>query len=104
MDTAVNGQEAVDQFQQAPPATYQGILMDVQMPVLDGYEATKAIRHSGHPQAQSICIIGLSADVFADDVAKGIACGMNDYISKPVDAKKLANILARSLRKSVAQG
>jgi len=104
VDTAVNGQEAVDQFQQAPPATYQGILMDVQMPVLDGYEATKAIRHSGHPQAQSICIIGLSADVFADDVAKGIACGMNDYISKPVDAKKLANILARSLRKSVAQG
>ncbi len=98
VDTAVNGQEAVERFEQAPEGTYQGVLMDVQMPIMDGCEATKAIRHSAHPQAASICIIGLSADVFADDVAKGIACGMNDYISKPVDAHKLATILARCLR------
>ena len=96
-DTAVDGQDAVKKFTSAPAGTYDAILMDVQMPVLDGYGATQAIRRSQHPDKASICIIGLSADVFADDVARGLACGMNDYIGKPVDAEKLAAILAQQL-------
>ena len=96
-DTAVDGRDAVDKFTSAPAGTYDAVLMDVQMPVLDGYGATQAIRRSQHPDKGRICIIGLSADVFADDVARGLACGMNDYIGKPVDAQKLATILAQQL-------
>ena len=89
IDTAEDGQVAVDKFTAAPAGTYQAILMDVQMPVLDGYGATQAIRRSTHPEAGSIPIIAVTADVFTDDVARVMACGMNDYLSKPIDFNKL---------------
>ena len=63
--------------------------MDVQMPVLDGYGATQTIRRSNHPEAGTIPIIAVTADVFTDDVARVMACGMNDYLSKPIDFPKL---------------
>ncbi len=89
IDTAVDGQDAVDKFCAAPAGTYKAILMDVQMPVLDGYGATQTIRRSNHPEAGTIPIIAVTADVFTDDVARVMACGMNDYLSKPIDFPKL---------------
>ncbi|BAL83809.1 putative two-component system hybrid sensor and regulator [Selenomonas ruminantium subsp. lactilytica TAM6421] len=95
IDTAVDGQDAVDKFTAAAAGTYKAILMDVQMPVLDGYGATKAIRRSSHPEAASIPIIAVTADVFTDDVARAMACGMNDYLSKPIDFDKLLEKLRK---------
>ena len=95
IDTAVDGQDAVDKFEAAEPGTYKAILMDVQMPVLDGYGATKAIRRSGKPDAATVPIIAVTADVFTDDVARVMACGMNDYLSKPIDFDKLIEKLRK---------
>lgn len=95
IDTAVDGQDAVDKFTAAEAGTYKAILMDVQMPVLDGYGATKAIRRSAHPEAGTIPIIAVTADVFTDDVARVMACGMNDYLSKPIDFDKLLEKLRK---------
>ncbi|SHL04107.1 Signal transduction histidine kinase [Selenomonas ruminantium] len=95
IDTAVDGQDAVDKFMAAAPGTYKAILMDVQMPVLDGYGATQAIRRSNHPEAASIPIIAVTADVFTDDVARVMSCGMNDYLSKPIDFDKLIATLRK---------
>lgn len=95
IDTAVDGQDAVDKFTTCEPGTYKAILMDVQMPVLDGYGATQAIRRSSHPEAGTIPIIAVTADVFTDDVARVMACGMNDYLSKPIDFDKLLEKLRK---------
>ena len=74
--TAENGREAVEKFLAVPEGTYQYILMDLQMPVLDGYEATRQIRAVEHPEAKRICIIAVTADVFPEDIARASACGM----------------------------
>ena len=95
IDTASDGAEAVQKVEEAPPGTYQCIFMDLQMPVLDGYEATRRIRHLAHPDAQSLPIIAVTADVFSEDVARALACGMNDYISKPIDYPRLVQALLR---------
>ena len=97
IDAAVNGQEAADLFIHSAPGTYTAILMDLQMPVLNGYDATKVIRSSDHPQARTIPIIAVSADVLPEDMARAMACGMNDYISKPIDYKDLTAHLAKFL-------
>lgn len=83
-DIAENGQEAVDKFIVSQPGDYDIILMDVQMPVLDGYGATRAIRASGHPAAKSISIIAMTANAFVDDVRDALASGMDAHISKPI--------------------
>jgi CheY-like chemotaxis protein len=95
IDTAVDGQDAVDKFLATEPGTYKAILMDVQMPVLDGYGATQAIRRSGRADGENIPIIAVTADVFTDDVARVMACGMNDYLSKPIDFDKLLEKLRK---------
>jgi CheY-like chemotaxis protein len=95
IDTAVDGQDAVDKFMATEPGTYKAILMDVQMPVLDGYGATQAIRRSGRADGENIPIIAVTADVFTDDVARVMACGMNDYLSKPIDFDKLLEKLRK---------
>ena len=99
IDTAVDGQEAVDIFTASEPGTYKAILMDVQMPRLDGYGATQAIRRSSHPEAATIPIIAATADEFTDDVARAMACGMNDYMSKPIDFEKLMEKLRKYVGK-----
>lgn len=86
---AWNGRETVDSFVASAPGAFDIILMDVQMPEMDGLEATKAIRKSGHPDAESIPIIALSANSFSNDVEKALACGMNGYLSKPIDIASL---------------
>lgn len=89
VELAHDGKEAVGMFLSAPIEKYDIILMDIQMPNMDGLEATKVIRHSTHPHAQSIPIIALSADAFVEDKRKAYAAGMNAHVSKPVDFKQL---------------
>lgn len=98
VDTAINGQDAVDKFNASTPGTYQAILMDLQMPVMDGYTATQTIRRGEHPDHATIPIIAVTADVFADDIARVMACGMNDYVSKPIDFEKLNQIIQKATR------
>lgn len=99
VDTAVNGQEAFEKFTRSLPGTYKCLLMDIQMPIMNGYEATRAIRSSSHAEAASIPIIAVTADVFAEDVARVMACGMNAYVSKPLDYRKLIQVILEVLEK-----
>ena len=92
---AVNGKEAVDQFTESVPGTFDMILMDIMMPVMNGLEATKAIRASGHADAQRIPIIAVSANAFSDDMAASRASGMNDHLSKPLDVEKLLETISK---------
>ena len=84
-----NGEEILKAFEQSAPGDYDMILMDVQMPVMNGYEAAKAIRRSSHELAKSIPIIAMTANAFSEDIQHSLAAGMNEHISKPVDMKIL---------------
>ena len=88
-DTAGNGQEAVERFEASRPGEYDLILMDVQMPVLNGYGATRAIRAGAHPLAREIPIIAMTANAFVDDVREAIESGMDAHIAKPVQIDTL---------------
>ena len=83
-DIASNGKEAVKMFTESPAGKYDMILMDIQMPELDGYGATRAIRESKHPSAKKIPIAAMTANAFADDVKRALKSGMNAHIAKPV--------------------
>ena len=89
-----NGKRILEAFEQSVPGEYDMILMDVQMPVMNGYEATKAIRRSSHEQAKTIPIIAMTANAFSEDMQHSLAAGMNAHISKPVDMK----LLKRTIR------
>ena len=84
-----NGKRVLETFEQSVPGDYDMILMDVQMPVMNGYEATKAIRRSSHELAKTIPIIAMTANAFSEDIQHSLAAGMNAHISKPVDMKTL---------------
>ena len=84
-----NGQLIAEAFERSEPGQYQLILMDVQMPVMNGYEATRAIRKSGHPLARTIPIIAMTANAFAEDVRDALDAGMNAHVAKPVDMAML---------------
>lgn len=88
-DVACDGQEAVDKFLGSEPGTYDLIFMDVQMPVLDGYAATRAIRKSSHPMAKTVPIIAMTANAFVDDIRAAIESGMDAHIAKPIRMDKL---------------
>jgi signal transduction histidine kinase/CheY-like chemotaxis protein len=96
-DFAVNGERAVKLFASYPPGTYDAILMDVQMPVMDGYEAARSIRRMERPDAKTIPIYAMTADAFAEDVHKALDSGMNGHIAKPIDQHELY----RRLREAV---
>ena len=83
-----NGQEIVDAFVGVKPGDYDMILMDVQMPVMNGYEATKAIRRSSHELAKTIPIIAMTANAFSEDIQHSLAAGMNAHVSKPVESEQ----------------
>ena len=93
-----NGREAVDVFAAAEPGTYDAILMDVQMPVMNGYDATREIRASDHSDAASIPIIAMTANAFAEDVKNALDAGMNDHIAKPIDIEIIKKILGNYLK------
>jgi two-component system, sensor histidine kinase and response regulator len=84
IDCAVNGVQAVRKFSEAPDK-YGLIFMDVQMPEMDGYEATKRIRAMDIPKAKTIPIVAMTANVFREDVEKCLQCGMNSHVGKPLD-------------------
>lgn len=92
---ALNGQEAVDLFKENEPNTFDLILMDVMMPVMDGIEATKAIRKLPRNDAQDIPIIAMTANAFAEDAEKTRAAGMNEHLSKPLNIDLLIKTLAK---------
>ena len=92
-----NGEEILKTFEQSAPGEYDMILMDVQMPVMNGYEATKAIRRSSHELAKTIPIIAMTANAFSEDIQHSLAAGMNAHISKPVDMKMLEKTI-RSIK------
>lgn len=91
---AKNGAEAVSIFSDLPPDYFDAILMDIQMPVMDGYEATAALRALGRPDARAIPIIAMTANAFLEDIEKAHHAGMNAHISKPVDFDKLESVLS----------
>ena len=92
-----NGKRALETFEQSVPGDYDMILMDIQMPVMNGYEATKAIRRSSHELAKTIPIIAMTANAFSEDIQHSLTAGMNAHISKPVDMKTLEKTI-RSIK------
>jgi CheY-like chemotaxis protein len=97
IDCAENGKEALRMFQEAPEK-YDIIFMDVQMPVMDGYEATRCIRGMDMPRARAIPIVAMTANVFKEDIEKCRESGMNDHVGKPLELKELLGKLQIYLR------
>ena len=93
--TAENGEIAVNKFLKSKKNEIDFIFMDVQMPVLNGYQATKAIRHSNHAQAKTIPIIAMTANAFHEDVQKSLDAGMNAHIAKPISLENISNTLKK---------
>lgn len=92
-DIVPDGLQAVEKFEQTAPGTYDAILMDVMMPVMDGYTATKQIRKLKHPGAESIPIIAMTANAFAEDVQEALNSGMDAHIAKPINIERLKETL-----------
>lgn len=99
-EQAADGQEALDKYLAAEPGHYDFILMDMQMPVLDGVSATRAIRAAGRPDSAEVVILAMTANVFKEDVPEVMSAGMNGYIAKPVKH----DVLLGTIRKSLARG
>ena len=92
-----NGKRVLEAFEQSAPGDYDMILMDVQMPVMNGYEATKAIRRSSHELAKTIPIIAMTANAFSEDIQHSLAAGVNAHVSKPVEMRVLEKTI-RSIK------
>jgi signal transduction histidine kinase len=97
-DCVNNGKEAVAAFSQAKEGTYQLILMDIQMPVMNGYEATKAIRSLARADAKSIPIYAMTANAYSEDVTHALSSGMNGHIAKPIDPEMLYRTIANAIK------
>ncbi len=97
VEKAENGKEAVDLFAQHPAGYYDLIFMDIQMPVMDGYEASRQIRHLDRADAAQIPIIAMTANAFSDDIMHAHDAGMNDHVAKPVEVNKLLEMLEKWL-------
>ena len=96
VDWAENGKLCVERFAGSAPGTYSAILMDLRMPVMNGYEATQAIRAmEGRPDGRTIPIIAMTADAFSEDIKKCMACGMNAHVAKPLDMRELLRLLQK---------
>lgn len=97
VDHAWNGREAVEMFAASEPGTYVAILLDVQMPVMNGYEAVTAIRALEHPDSAEIPIYAMTANAFSEDISAALNAGMNGHIAKPIDTKILYEILQKAV-------
>ena len=98
VDWAQNGQICVDKFRESAPGHYDVILMDIRMPVLNGYSAAQAIRSLERPDAAAIPIIAMTADAFSEDIRKCQECGMNAHIAKPFDIRELMRALQKYMK------
>lgn len=94
IECAGNGKEALERFLSSPLGYYDLILMDVQMPVMDGYSATRQIRSSSHPDAKTIPVVAMTANTFSEDVDASYEAGMNGHIPKPIEVKTLYQTIA----------
>lgn len=99
VDAAANGKEAYEKFFASPVGTYDAILMDIQMPIMDGLTAAKKIRMSIHPEAEQIPILAMTANAFAEDISQSFTAGMNAHISKPIDLQQLFASLGSCMKK-----
>jgi len=97
VETAGDGAQALEKFRASPEGWYDLIFMDVQMPVMDGYEATRRIRALPRPDAKRVWIVAMTANAFMEDVRLSQDAGMDEHVSKPVDLKRLQDILSRLL-------
>ena len=97
VDTAENGAEAVEKVKNSKPGSYDLVLMDVQMPVMNGYEATKQIRALADPGLAGITILAMTANAFDEDRKKALECGMDGFLSKPIVIEELVGILQKNL-------
>lgn len=100
VDCVEDGKQALDTFLDSAPGDYDAILMDVQMPVMDGHESARCIRASDHPMALTIPIIATTANAFNEDISAALAAGMNAHVSKPLDVSQLCRTLADCIRKA----
>ncbi|MBQ9522163.1 MAG: amino acid permease [Oscillospiraceae bacterium] len=98
LDTAENGKIAVDKIAASRPGDYQAVLMDIQMPVMNGYEATKAIRNLSNPNLANIPIVAMTANAFSEDIQAAKDAGMNSHIAKPLDVPQMLATLEELLR------
>ena len=97
VETAENGKEAVEMVKASSEGYYDLILMDLQMPIMNGYEATTAIRDMSREDVRNMPIVAMTANAFLEDVQKSKACGMDEHMSKPLDIDQLQQMLARWL-------
>ncbi len=98
-EVTVNGREALERFEKSEPGRYDMILMDVQMPVMNGYEATRAIRASSHPEAKTIPIVAMTANTFAEDVRDAADAGMDGHLAKPIDMDAVRKLVDQLLNR-----
>ena len=96
-DRAMDGADCLDKLEKADSGYYDMILMDIQMPVMDGYDATARIRRMKDEEKASIPIIAMTANAFAEDRQKAISTGMNDHVAKPIDMKVLMSVLEEQI-------
>ena len=101
---AENGKIAVEMFEKSEPGYYDAVLMDIRMPVMDGLEATAAIRALDRPDAKKIPIVAVTANAFDEDVQRSLRAGLNAHLSKPVDAEQLYHTLQELIGKNLASG
>ena len=99
VDTAVNGSEAVKKIKNSKPGDYELVLMDVQMPVMNGYEATRQIRALNDPALAGITILAMTANAFDEDKKKALECGMDGFLTKPIVIDELIGVLQKNLKK-----
>ena len=95
VDSAADGKQALDKYQEMEPGYYDMIFMDIQMPVMNGYEATKEIRKTGREDAKTIPIIAMTANAFIEDVIASKEAGMNEHITKPLNVEQLMECIGR---------
>ena len=93
-----DGHAAVEKMAAAKPGQYDLILMDIQMPMMNGYEATKRIRAMSSPYCRQIPIIAMTANAFEEDKALALQAGMNDYLAKPIQIDKMLKVISNMLR------
>ena len=97
LDWAENGQICLDKFRESEEGYYDAILMDLRMPVMSGLETTREIRALDRPDAQTIPIIAMTADAFAEDIRNCLDCGMNAHVAKPIDIDELIRLLKKHM-------
>jgi CheY-like chemotaxis protein len=98
IDEAENGQQAIEKFNSSPEGHYNIIMMDIQMPVLDGYEAAKRIRALDRADAKTVPIIAMTAHAYKEDVDQALSAGMNGHLSKPIDKSALMETVGKIIK------